>query len=296
MGPRVTIPIPIFGFTVFLLVAAGTADRKEFPPVQECPHDPEQLYVPAGEFWIGSTRKEREFAYRLDKEATRRYGWYEKETRRKARTRSFCIDPYPVTNAQYKLFGDETGHPEPFIAPEAYQRQGFLAHPYDKVKEFLWKQGSFPPDRKDHPVVLVSLDDATSYCAWIGKKMKRRYRLPTEAEWEKAARGTDQRIFPWGNQWNPDYLNSDERFGSTTPVSRFPQGRSPYGLYDMAGDIFQWTQTPWDEEKFVLKGCGWDDLPGTCRAAMRHGRPPQSKHILFGFHCVSDVEEQQGKK
>lgn len=236
---------------------------------------------------MGSTREEREHAYRLDKEVTRAYGWYEKETRRRAKTGSFCIDRYPVTNAEYKAFIDETGHPEPFISPEAYQRQGFLVHPYERVKEFLWQNRSFPPGRKDHPVVLVSLNDATSYCTWVGKKMKRRYRLPTEGEWEKAARGTDGRIFPWGNEWNPDYLNSGERFGSTTPVSRFPRGRSPYGLYDMVGNAFEWTASPWEEKGFVLKGCSWDDLPGTCRAAMRHGRPPQSKHILIGFRCAS---------
>jgi formylglycine-generating enzyme required for sulfatase activity len=74
-------------------------------------------------------------------------------------------------------------------------------------------------------VVLISVDDARSYCAWIGKKTKRKYRLPSEIEWEKAPRGTDGRIFPWGNEWNPNYLNSGERFHSTTSVTRFPQGK-----------------------------------------------------------------------
>jgi len=242
---------------------------------------------------MGSTKEEREYAYGLDKEVTRAYGWYEKETRRREKTGNFCIDRYPVTNAQYKAFIDETGHREPFISPEAYQRQGFLVHPYEKVKEFLWKNRSFPAGHKDYPVVLVNLDHAASYCAWVGKKMKRTYRLPTEVEWEKAARGTDGRIFPWGDEWNLDYLNSGERFGSTTPVSRFPQGRSPYGLYDMVGNVFEWTTSHWDGKNSVVKGCSWDDLPGTCRAAMRHGRPPQSKHILIGFRCVSALTSLQ---
>lgn len=283
----------IGGLIALFLTGDGLGGSQEFPHAKSCLQDPHQAYVPAGEFWIGSTREDREHAYRLDKEVTRAYGWYEKETRRRAKTGNFCIDRYPVTNAQYKAFIDETRHPEPFISPESYQRQGFLVHPYEKVKEFLWKNRSFPAGHKDHPVVLVNLDDATSYCAWVGIKMKRRYRLPSEAEWEKAARGTDGGFFPWGDEWNPDYLNSGDRFGSTTPVSRFPQGRSPYGLYDMVGNVFEWTATPWDEKSYVVKGCSWDDLPGTCRAAMRHGRPPQSKHILIGFRCMSELTSLQ---
>ncbi|MGB7951628.1 MAG: SUMF1/EgtB/PvdO family nonheme iron enzyme [Candidatus Binatia bacterium] len=277
---------------IVLLLAAKTQGN-ELPKVKNCPSDLQQAYIPAGEFWMGSTMEEREFAYRLDKQVTRRYGWYEKEPRTKAKSGSFCMDRSPVTNAHYKIFVDETGHPDPFITPEAYQLQGFLAHPYEKVKEFLWKRGAFPSGRKGHPVVLVSVRDAMSYCSWLGKKTRRKSRLPTEEEWEKAARGTDGRIFPWGNEWNPEYLNSGERFAATTPVSRFPQGKSPFGLYDMVGNVFEWTASRWDEKNFVLKGCSWDDLPGTCRAAMRHGRPCQSKHILIGFRCVSDVAEEQ---
>jgi formylglycine-generating enzyme required for sulfatase activity len=280
------------------LTLFGGSQRAEgtITGVRICPHDPAQLYIPAGEFTMGSTREEREYAYRLDKQVTRSYGWYEKETRKKAKTGSFCIDQYPITNGKYKTFLDENGGKEPTISPESYQRQGFLVHPYGKVKEFLWREGSFLPDRKNHPVVLVSLKDAMSYCSWMGKKKGRNYRLPTEEEWEKAARGPEGLIFPWGNEWNPDTLNSGNRYGSTTPVSTFPLGRSVYGVYDMVGDLFEWTSTSWEKkspdkqgEKFVLKGCSWDDLPGTCRAAMRHGRPGKSRHILIGFRCISEV-------
>ena len=286
--PGVTIIVA--AFSTLLLARARSADREEFPQGKDCPHDARQLYIPAGDFWMGSTKEEREYAYRLDKDATRAYGWYEKETRRKAKTGVFCIDRNPVTNLEYKKFIDETARTAPFISSEAYQRQGFLVHPYENVKGFLWLNRSFPPGRKDHPVALVNLDDAKSYCAWMGKKLKRKYHLPTEAEWEKAACGIDGRIFPWGNEWNPDYLNSGERIGSTTPVNRFPRGKSPYGVYDMVGNVFEWTASQWDDKNFVVKGCSWDDLPGTCRAAMRHGRPPQSKHILIGFRCVSDMD------
>lgn len=237
---------------------------------------------------MGSTPAEREYAYALDKNVTRPYGWYEKEVRKTSRTGTFCIDRLLVTNAQYKSFIEETGRPELYISSAAYQKQGFLVHPYSKVEDFIWRGGSFPPGRDYHPVVLVTFDDAQAYCAWKGKKVARPYRLPTEEEWEKAARGTDGQIFPWGDKWQPEYLSSGDRFGYTTAVDRFPGGMSPYGLYDMAGNVFEWTSTPWEKNKAVLKSCSWDDLPGTCRTAMRHGRPVQSKHILIGFRCASD--------
>lgn len=286
MGEKIAIAIAFFAAALALV---GDHSKRMVPGGLPCPHDPAQLAIPAGEFVMGSTREEREYAYRLDQERTRAYGWYEKESRRRARTGAFCIDRYPVTNADYESFVKVTGRAEPHISAEAYRRQGFLVHPYGKVEEFLWSDGSFPRGRENHPVVLVSHEDASAYCAWRGKKSAKRYRLPSEQEWEKAARGTDGRIFPWGDTWNAGYLNSGERFGSTTPVGRFSQGKSPYGLYDMAGNVFEWTSTPWDREKFVLKGCSWDDLPGTCRAAMRHGRPAASKHILIGFRCASEI-------
>jgi len=273
-----------------------TAPKTESARETICPHDHEQLYIPPGTFTMGSTAKEREYAYGLDKEVTRRYGWYEKETRRTPRTDSFCMDRHPVTNGQYKIFVEETGHQLPYITIEAYQLQGFLVHPYDKVKEFLWRQESFPPGQDNRPVVLVSYHDAVSYCEWKGNKLRAKYRLPTEEEWEKAARGTHGRIFPWGSKWIAENLNSGAHAGSTTSVGQFPLGKSPYGLYDMVGNTFEWTSTPWggssdDKEtpKRVLKGCSWDDLPGTCRVAMRHGRPASSKHILIGFRCVSGL-------
>lgn len=272
-GAALSIPVP------------ARADLQE-ASFQTCPHDSDRLRVPAGNFIMGSSRDEREFAYRLDRQVTRAYGWYEKETRKNAHTGEFCIDRFPVTNADYKAFIDETNRSEPTISRQAYHRQGFLVHPYEKVKEFLWHVRAFAAGTERHPVVLVSIDDARSYCAWKARKTGQRYRLPTEAEWEKAARGIKGRIFPWGDDWNPANLNSGNRFGSTTPVGRFPGGKSPYGAEEMAGNTFEWTDTPWDANNHVLKGCSWDDLPGTCRSAMRHGRPGQSRHILIGFRCV----------
>lgn len=166
----------------FELPAGRPAVSSEIPRMKRCQVGSQREYVSAGEFWMGSTREEREYAYRLDRDITQNYGWYEKETRRKARTASFCIDRFLTTNRQYKKFIDQTGHPAPYISEDAYRAQGFLVHPYEKFKEFLWRNRRFPPGRDEHPVVLASHRDAANYCAWVGTMTKQATRLPTEAE------------------------------------------------------------------------------------------------------------------
>lgn len=148
------------------------------------------------------------------------------------------------------------------------------------------------PRGPEHPVVLVSQADASAYCRWKWKEWT--CRLPSEAEWEKASRGTDGRYFSWGNTWHPEYLNAGYRVGYTSPAGSYPQGQSPYGLMDTAGNIFEWTGTEFDGEKVVLKGCSWDDQGGICRAASRHGRVREARHILFGFRCVCQVNARDG--
>jgi len=257
-----------------------------------CPPESGQVHIPAGSFISGSKREEREYAYALDQQVTRPYGWYEKETHGQKTISSYCIDRTPVTQSQYERFVQAAKWRAPYISEEDYRKQGFLVHPYTRVKPYLWEGGHAPRDLGQHPVVLVSWSDAAAYCSWKSHTRESDYHLPTELEWEKAARGTDGRFFPWGNTWDPDALNSGERVGGTSPVRKFARGASPYGVLDMAGNTFEWTSTPWTEsgkEKSVLKGCSWDDRPGTCRAAMRHGRPNNSRHILIGFRCVSEV-------
>jgi len=267
-----------------------------------CPHDPGQVYVPGGRFTFGSTRAERELAYTLDKQVTRPYGWYEQETRGQIEAGPFCIDQTPVTQREYERFVQVTQHRAPDISNDDYLSQGFLVHPYTSVQRYRWQQGSPPKSLAEHPVVLISVADAAAYCGWRGRTEGRRYRLPTELEWEKAARGTNGQFFPWGNEWDSTALNSEDRLGTTSPVGQFPRGESPYGVLDMAGNTFEWTATPWaaptplaPSKRSVLKGCSWDDRPGTCRAAMRHGRANKSRHILIGFRCVSETTNRQQK-
>ena len=163
-----------------------------------------------------------------------------------------------------------------------------MVHPYDDVEPFLWRNGQFPAGKADHPVVLVSYDDAIAYADWRGEQDGRRYRLPTAAEWEKAARGTDGDYFPWGRDWRDEATNWGERLGGTSPVGT--DSPSPYGVFDMAGNVFEYTETQRRGTQLVaiMKGCSWDDLPGFCRAAYRHTRPTASRHILFGFRLVSE--------
>lgn len=251
--------------------------------------DQGMAFIPAGKFIMGSDKKEKEFAYDLDGGTTRKYRWYDIEKKNTPYLPDYCINRAPVTNKEYLQFISETKHRFPFISKDDYQKQGFLVHPYKEVRSFLWSREGHPAGLGKHPVVLVSIDDADEYCRWRGKKYTSKFHLPTEEEWEKAARGTDGRYFPWGNNWDPAKLNSQE-LGPyfTTEVNNYPTGKSPFGLFDAAGNIFEWTSSTFSNGKQVVKSCSWDDAPGICRPAARHGRPPPSRHILIGFRCASD--------
>jgi formylglycine-generating enzyme required for sulfatase activity len=234
---------------------------------------------------MGSDERERNLARALSRPETVAADWFSAElSRHRDEIGAFCIDRLLVTQDRYAQFVRRTGHRPPGISRSEYQRQGFLVHDYDSgVTPYLWRGGAPPPSKGDHPVVLVSAADAEAFCRWRGPHG----RLPTEAEWAKAARGADGRIFPWGNRWDPERLNSAARGpGMTTPVSRYPAGASPYDVLDAVGNVFQWTAGVLDDGRRILKGCAWDDDAGLCRPAFRHGRPAESRHILIGFRCV----------
>ncbi len=253
----------------------------------------EMILIPAGKFMMGSTPEEREYGYRLDEHlhnspVARQNQWFEIEQRREVELPAYRIDKYLVSNEDYQGFVNATGRPVPFVTSSVWSGYG-LIHKYAATKRFLWREGRFPPGRSAHPVVLVSHADASAYCQWRGRREGRPSRLPTEAEWEKAARGENGRYFPWGNEFDPDRLNSyDGGPFDTVPVGRYPSGAAPYGGLDMAGMVFEWTSTvaEWDDKKYVVKGGSWDDFPGVTRSAARHGRPAALKHILVGFRCA----------
>lgn len=256
---------------------------------------PETILVPAGPVIIGSDRAEREFAYRLDEAAyghsrTREWLWYENEPRRqKKATRSFRITKTPITNAQYAAFVEATGHPAPDVNAADW-RSLRLVHPYERTRRHAWLDGKPPEDRGPHPVVLVSHADAKAYAAWLSAETGLSWRLPSEREWEKAARGSEGWRFPWGDDWDPDRLNShDGGPFDTLPVGSFPEGGSPFGLLDGAGQVFEWTSSAAGDLRYIVKGGSWDDSGcGICRPAARHARAATLKHILIGFRLVTE--------
>ncbi|GMR04298.1 MAG: hypothetical protein BMS9Abin23_0191 [Thermodesulfobacteriota bacterium] len=235
---------------------------KETVSTKKSKKNTDMVYIPAGEFTMGSD------------------DWWPKvQPEHKRNLKAFYIDKFEVTNARYKAFVDATG----------------------KAPPLHWRDGKIPEGRANHPVTFVNWFDAKAFCQWDGK------RLPKEAEWEKAARGTDKRTFPWGDKFYKEKANTPQYgHGDTLPVGSFPEGVSPYGVYDMAGNAWEWVEewlTPYpgnthpDEnygERFkVLRGGSWYDCTYyKCGiSAPSYNRiffNPGSRNNNFGFRCAKD--------
>jgi serine/threonine-protein kinase len=167
----------------------------------------------------------------------------------------------PVTNLQYKAFIEATSHRTP-------------KH---------WENECIPAGKQDHPVVWVSWQDAQAFCQWAG------CRLPSELEWEKAARGREGQKYPWGNYRKTKVCNNSEAgIGDTTSVTCYPGGASPYGLLDMAGNVWEWCADWFDDEcrGRVLRGGSWRDNFVYVRSANRTTNRPSGTYELVGFRCA----------
>ncbi len=149
--------------------------------------------------------------------------------------RGFWIGRYEVTNAQFAVFVAATGY-DGSDHPSSKPTEPFLAH---------FENGQPPAGEATHPVCNVNLHHARAYCAWLSQSTGRRVRLPRDAEWQLAATGGQQRVYPWGDAWDPTRCNwgaPDDGFVASAPVGSFPSGVSTTNVHDLAGNIWEWTQ------------------------------------------------------
>jgi len=254
-----------------------TSEVLPSPPAR-LPFEPEMILIPAGEFLMGSDPN-------VDKRA-----YDDEQPQHTLYLPGYSLAKTPVTQAQYAAFVQATGHRAPNVDEN-------WAKPYN------WSGATPPRGKENHPVVLVSWRDAVAYCRWLSEVTGKPYRLPGEAEWEKGARGSDARIYPWGNKWDEKRCNTSEGGkGGTTPVGAYPQGASPYDLLDMVGNVWEWTRSlkkdypyvPGDGREDlgsgggrVLRGGSWGNHQRGARCACRLGNLPVFRILNLGFRVAA---------
>jgi formylglycine-generating enzyme len=255
-----------------LALLAKTQAAKEIPL--------EWVSVPAGEFEMGDDSEQAAA---------------DEKPKHKIHVDAFLIGKYEVTNAQYNAFVKATGH----RLPEN-----------DSDPKFnIWKGDVMLPHVEELPAINVSWDDAVAFCKWSGA------RLPTEAEWEKAARGTDGRTYPWGNEppsgnranYSFDPVSMWDGPASLAKKDQYEFGRSPYGAFEMAGNVWEWVQDWYDENYYksspaknpqgpekgegrVIRGASWRNTADMLKAANRNKHVPTSRRVYIGFRCAKDAK------
>lgn len=203
---------------------------------------------------------------------------------------AYQIARYPVTVAEYACFV-RAGHAAPPQGPYGVDWATQLQH-------------------LDHPITCVSWRDAVAYAAWLTQRTSQHWRLPSEAEWEKAARGADGRIYPWGDTFDASCCNTRESGSrTTTPVGRYPTGTSSYDVQDMVGNVWEWTSTLFKPYKYsqsdgreaanstedrVLRGGSWNSYARIARAARRYHNWPPSLDADYGFRLAMTAPVQAG--
>ena len=270
----------------------------------------EMILVPAGEFIMGSDADE------IARLAIKQALVEDEMPRHRVSLDTFYMDTYEVTNAHFQQFVHATGY-----RTQAEREDWGWADTGDewgKVNGANWRAplgpGSSIAELEQHPVIQVSQEDAKAYCAWAGK------RLPTEAEWEKAARGTDGRIYPWGDQFDGTRLNfcdahcqrswqdqaSNDGYRYTAPVGHSTGDKSPYGAYDMAGNVREWVADWYDKnyyknsptrnppgpasgEQAVLRGGGWVNTARNVRVPFRSRLEPAHRYGYVGIRCAKTL-------
>jgi formylglycine-generating enzyme required for sulfatase activity len=266
--------------------------RETLRPVQRtkpCTRDeiPQgMVVVPATEFRMTTRYRNRECGfYEVDGRTAAHpsHGLHKMVSfERDVQLRPYAIDATPVTNEQFTEFLQQSGY-------RPLDERNFLKH---------WKGRRVPPGLKDHPVVYVDLADARAYAQWAGK------RLPSEQEWQYAAQGRDGRTYPWGDRWQEGLCNKGP--SGTSSVTAFPEGRSPFGCYDMCGNTWEWTESQRSDGRtrfcivkggsyFQAEGSRWyaDGGPQPCDFAAKFLLlwPGLDRCATIGFRCVVDLDD-----
>ena len=236
------------------------------------------VLVPAGKFIMGTddvdaSGKSQEFGFNEPL-------YLNEQPQREVDLPAFYIDKYEVTNAQFLDFIRALGK---------YSEQD--------IATIVERLEMTAPDL---PVRNITWHKADEYCRFVGK------RLPTEAEWEKAARGTDGREYPWGNEWNAEFVNKGQGESDVMPVGSIEKGQSPYGAYEMAGNVMEWTadwfeaypgaqyKSPnYGQQRKVARGGSWGGvghyvIPHYFRTAYRFNFDPNQAFNDVGFRCAKD--------
>lgn len=247
--------------------------------------EPQMILIPAGNFLMGSDPR-----VVVDAPA-----W--ELPQHEVYLPDFAIAKTPVTNFQYARF----------LRARRYA-------PPPPWRWWFWKRRWAPLGRRHYPVVNVSWHDAVAYCDWLAETTSKSYRLPSEAEWEKAARGDAGRLYPWGDDWLPDHCNlaaAEGRKAKLTPVDAYPQGASLYGVLDMLGNVWEWTRSLWGNDlrvpqfgypycatdgrenlrafnhiRRVLRGVSFYNARSMARCAVRYRYSPYNCYVSVGFRVA----------
>ncbi len=285
--------------------------RRRRPQTSD-PPQPTMITIPAGPFWMGTAPQEIREVHRLAR--GNRLEWFKRELpAHQVALPDFQLGRYPVTVKEFSVFVEAGGYAQESLWSTAgwqWRTRSQVTHPE------YWGHAKWS-GRPDFPVVGVSWYAAAAYCMWLQSQTGLPYRLPSEAEWEKAARGPAGCRYPWGNHWEPTYCNTahetDETWDSwdspaparqdqLLPVGGFsPQGDSPYGCADMAGNIWEWCYStlqryplpaqalallPDNSEPRVVRGGSWYHGPDDARCAARYCYYPHGRDNVVGFRLA----------